>query len=135
MMKSQRQKHYQLPAIGHEALFQQHIHQHGFATQHFPSCFQARMPGESQVGSTPQTLRCHKIEIIERKKATSNLCIQEHHCWPFPKGPPAKMLKMGSILAIAPPSFASTMPVRTMTTLFVLACCAAFSQSLHTSAR
>lgn len=72
---------------------------------------------------------------MKDKTAAPNLCIQEHHCWPFPKGPPAKMLKMGSILAIAPPSFASTMPVRTMTTLFALACCAAFSQSLHTSAR
>ena len=41
---------------------------------------------------------------------TNHLWIQEHHCWPLPRGPPAKRLKMGSILPMAPPSLASTMP-------------------------
>lgn len=65
----------------------------------------------------------------------ADLCIQEHHCWPVPKGPPANTLKMGSILAKAPPSLAKTMPVRIVTTLFVLAFFAAASHSLQTSAR
>lgn len=43
-------------------------------------------------------------------KLVAHLCIQEHHCRPLPRGPPAKMLNTGSILPSAPPSRASTIP-------------------------
>ena len=46
----------------------------------------------------------------------ARLWIQENHWRPLPSGPPAKIWNTGIILARAPPSLASTMPVRRMTT-------------------
>ena len=52
-------------------------------------------------------------EPIRKCQAAAYLWIQDIHCCPLPRGPPAKIWKTGVILAIAPPSLASTMPVRT----------------------
>jgi hypothetical protein len=63
-----------------------------------------------------------------------HLWIQLHHCRPLPSGPPANMEKTGIMRPSAPPSLASTMPVRSTTTR-VCAAAAASSHALHTSAR
>ena len=47
---------------------------------------------------------------LAMKRQCEHLCTQEHHCCPVPRGPPAKTLKMGSILPSAPPPLSSTMP-------------------------
>jgi hypothetical protein len=64
----------------------------------------------------------------------THLWIQLHHCRPEPSGPPAKMEKTGIMRPSAPPSLASTMPVRSTTTR-VWASAAAASHARHTSAR
>ena len=53
------------------------------------------------------------FEPVQACQAAAHLWIQDIHCCPLPRGPPAKIWKTGVILAIAPPSLASTMPVRT----------------------